>query len=93
MSRSFPLRLLLLTHQLSVVLRTSRLTNPLSFCLDSRTLGCSLVQLLSAQFLHLLSRVSIAARSLSGQISHLPFTRLLCHKVWLLDRRRGGALI
>lgn len=93
LSGSFPLRLLLLTHHLSFVLRTTRLTNPLSFCLDSRTLSCSLVELLFAQLLHLLSRASIAACRLSGQIGHLPFTRLLCRKARLLSRLRGRALI
>ena len=90
MSGSFPLRLLLLTHHLSLVLR---LAHPLTLRLHSCTLSCSLVQLLFAQLLHLLARVSVAARSLFGQISHLSFPRLLCRKVWLLSRGRGCALI
>jgi len=84
LSGSFSLRLLLLTHHLPLVLRTSWLAHPLALSLNGRTLSCSLVRLLFAQFLHLLSRISITPRRLSCQVSHLSFARLLCRKIWLL---------
>jgi len=80
LSGRFPLCLLLL----SLVL-TRRLAYSLAFCLDGSTLSRPLVRLLSAQLLHLLSRVSIAARRLSCQVGHLSFARLLGRKVWLLS--------
>ena len=85
LSGSFSLRLLLLTHHLPLVLGTSWLAYPLTLSLNGCTLRCSLVRLLFAQFLHLLSRVSITTRRLSCQVSHLSFARLLGRKVWLLS--------
>ena len=93
LSGSFSLRLLLLTHHLPVVLRTSWLAHPLALSLNGCTLSCSLVRLLFAQLLHLLSRVSIATRRLSCQVSHLSLSCLLCRKVGLLSRLSGCALI
>ena len=52
--------------------------------LHVRAFGTLLVDLLPTKILHLLPGVSITARCLSGQISHLSLARLLCGEVWLL---------
>ena len=78
------MRLLLLAHHLSLILRTGWLAYSLALRPDGRTLSCSLIQLLAPQLLHLLARASVAPRSLSCQVSHLSFARLFCRKIWLL---------
>jgi len=93
LSGSFSLRLLLLTHHLPLVLGTSWLAHPLALSLNGCTLSCSLVRLLFAQFLHLLSGVSITTRRLSCQVSHLSLARLFRRKVRLLSCLSGCALI
>ena len=87
------MRLLLLTHPLSLVLRASWLAHPLPLGLNRCTLSCALARLLSPQLLHLLASVSVAPRRLSCQVGHLPLARLLGGKVGLLSSLSSCALI
>jgi hypothetical protein len=84
------LRLLLLPQGLSLALLLLHL---LAHAFALRLLGvyaiCTLLlNLLPAQILYLLSRVSITASCLSRQIGHLPFSRLFRGQIRLLVRSR-----
>ena len=91
LSVSFPLRLLLLTLNLSLP------ANLLAHRLALRLLRGGvrrLIQWLIPQLAQLLSRIAIASRCLSRQIRDLLFTRLLRRDVGLGRRRRScGSLI
>ena len=77
LTSSFALRLLLLTHQLTLVLLLRRLANSLTLRLRIHsTLRTLLSCLLLPQLLHLLTRPTITASCLSSQISHLFLSRL-----------------
>ena len=81
LARRFPLTLLLL-HLLADTFALG--------LLPKAGLHCTLLlDLLPPQILHLLPRVTIAARCLPGQIRHLSFPRLLCGYVRLLTRLRA----
>jgi hypothetical protein len=54
--------------------------------LHVRAFGTLLLDLLPTKILHLLPRVLITTGGLSGQISYLSLSRLLCAKVSLLTR-------
>ena len=97
LSRSLSLHLLLLRQNISLALLLLHLL-PHTFALGLLSLLgllrvccgplCSLlVDLLPPQILHLLSRIAVATRSLSGQVRHLPLTRLLSSQVRLCRRR------
>ena len=63
------------------------LTHPFALgLLHVRAFRTLLLDLLATKILHLLARVSITAGCLSGQISDLSLTCLLCGQVWLLTR-------
>ena len=95
LSRSFPLRLLLLTLNLSLVLRTGRLSYLLTLSLGRGAFCGPLIRLLTSQVLQLLACVPIAVSCLLGQIGHLPLTRLVGGNIARLVccRRRGSSLI
>jgi len=114
LARCLTLRLLLLPHDLSLVLKArSLLTNLLASRLlidrpfDSRLLhlphhlpvvpslrrllpdllSSCLLQLLTTQFLHLLSRSTIATSCMPGQVRHLSLAILFSRDVWRLRLR------
>jgi hypothetical protein len=93
---SFSLPLLLLPQGISLTLLLLHL---LAYAFALRLLSAEaicalLLNLLPAQILHLLPRVSITASCLSGQIRNLSFSCLLRRKVLLLAcPRRGLALL
>jgi len=74
-TRSRPLRLHLLPDTFGLRL------------LSADALGALLLNLLPAKFLHLLARVSITARRLSGEVHHLSLSGLLCSHVRLARHR------
>jgi hypothetical protein len=90
--RSLALDLLLLPQRFSLVLLLLHLlAHALALhLLRISTLDTLLFELLPAQILHLLPRISIAAGNLSRQIRHLSFPCLICGQVRLWTLRRTG---
>ena len=88
---SFALCLLLLTQNFSLTLLLHLLAHALALGRIAGLYRSLLFNLLPSQILHLLPRVAITACSLSGQIGHLSFPRLLCGDVRLRTRLRSIA--
>ena len=82
LDRAFDSRLLHLPHHLSVVPSLRRLPSLGRLLPD--LLASRLLQLLTTQVLHLLSRSTIAACCLSGKVGHLPLASLFIRDVWRL---------
>jgi hypothetical protein len=90
LSRSLTLRLLLLPLHLFLILLTRRLANLLALRLDICAFRRSLIHLLFAQILQLLTRVLVAPGRLSRQIGYLALARLISSDIALICLRRSG---